>query len=215
MLSKISFGVILILTLSASYGYCQDVIYTMKGEKIKADVEVIGTKKITYQKYQSNRGVKRTLPLAKVYMIRYENGEEEIFTSPEEETTDSSDYKSVNSTLDSGSESSRVAETDGKPIKTLSAEEKCARGRADAKMFHGKGGAHLLYGFLFGPFATLGAALSSPSPESGSNTITRSENSALFEDPAYLGCYEKEAKGNNVGATLFGWLPLLTVILLL
>lgn len=103
MLSKISFGVILILTLSASYGYCQDVIYTMKGEKIKADVEVIGTKKITYQKYQSNRGVKQTLHLAKVYMIRYENGEEEIFTSPEEETTDSSDYKSVNSTLDSGS----------------------------------------------------------------------------------------------------------------
>jgi hypothetical protein len=215
MLSKIGFGVVLTVILSASCSYCQDVIYTMKGEKIKADVEVIGTRQITYQKYQSARGVKRTLPLAKVYMIRYENGEEEIFASSDKKTTDSSNYQSGSNKPDSGSQSGKSAKADGKPIKTLSSSEKCARGRADAKMFHGKGGAHLLYGFLFGPFATLGAALSSPSPESGSNTITQSENPALFEDPAYLGCYEKEAKGNNVAATLFGWLPLLTVILLL
>lgn len=215
MLSKISFVFVLTLSLSASCSYCQDVIYTMNGEKIKADVEVIGTKKITYQKYQSDRGVKRTLPLAKVYMIRYENGEEEIFASPDKITTDSSNYQSGSSNPDSGSQSGESVNSNGKPIKTLSSKEKCARGRKDANKFHGKGGAHLLYGFLFGPFATIGAAIASPSPESGSKTITMSENPALFEDPAYLGCYEKEAKGDNVSATLFGWLPLVAVILLL
>lgn len=215
MLSKICFAVVLTAILSASYSYCQDVIYTMKGEKIKADVEVIGTRQITYQKYQSDRGVKRTLPFAKVYMIRYENGEEEIFASPDKKTADSSNYQSGSNTSDSGSQPGKGAKAEGNPLKTLSSTEKCARGRADAKMFHGKGGAHFLYGLLFGPFATIGAAIASPSPESGSKTITMSENPALFEDPAYLGCYEKEAKGNNVSATLFGWLPLVAVILLL
>lgn len=215
MRSRINFTVFLLIFTVVSGVYGQDVIYTMEGEKIKANVAVIGTDKVTYKKYQSDKDVKRTFPLTKVYMIRYENGEEEIFASPKPEMSNDADYKPANRTPDSGSQPGNVSKVNGKPIKKLSEEEKCAMGKEDAKKYHGKTGAHLLYGLLFGPFATLGAAISSPSPQSGSKTITQSEHSELFEDPAYLGCYEQEAKGDNVSATLFGWLPLIAVLFVL
>lgn len=92
-----------------------------------------------------------------------------------------------------------------KGIAQRSDSEKCRFGRNDADAYHGKGFAHFAYGFLFGPFAVIGAAIASPTPDSGSDTMVMSENTDYFDDPSYLNCYSKKAKKQNIGNTLAGW----------
>lgn len=83
--------------------------------------------------------------------------------------------------------------------------EKCMKGQTDADMYHGKVGAHIAWGVLFGPFAIIGAAVANPSPHTGANTYMMSQNRELFSDPAYLMCYKKKAKGKNAGNAAIGW----------
>lgn len=87
----------------------------------------------------------------------------------------------------------------------LDDSEKCMKGRTDADLYHGKTGLHVALGVLFGPFAILGAALGNPSPDKGKDTYMMSKNRENFSDPAYLSCYKKKAKGQNVGNTALGW----------
>ena len=87
----------------------------------------------------------------------------------------------------------------------LSDPEKCLKGRNDADLYHGKAGAHIALGVLFGPFAIIGAAVADPIPSRGKDTYMMSKNQELFSDPAYLSCYRKTAKGKNVGNTALGW----------
>lgn len=179
----------------------QDVIYTMSGNTIEAEVEVIGTEAVTYQRYQDSTGVKREIALPKVYMIRYEGGKEEILVSERPQPA-STAQDSGTKTASSDTAADRDPMVDGQPIKTLTEQEKCARGRADANQYHGKLGRHVLYGVLLGPLATIGAALSDPTPVKGKSTVIQSSNKALFDDPAYRSCYMKEARANNVVGTL-------------
>lgn len=83
--------------------------------------------------------------------------------------------------------------------------EKCLKGSQDAQNFHGKTGGHVVLGVLFGPFAVMGAAIASPTPYKGKNTVIMSQNEDLFNDPAYLECYRKKAKGRKFGNTFIGW----------
>lgn len=83
--------------------------------------------------------------------------------------------------------------------------ESCAKAINDASAYHGKGGLHFALGALFGPFAVIGAAVSSPSPSSGANTAGLSDNRELFNDAEYLNCYKKKARGKNVGNAAVGW----------
>ena len=87
----------------------------------------------------------------------------------------------------------------------LSNNDACLKGMIDAQQFHGKVGAHVLLGFLFGPFAVIGAALANPTPYKGGTTVMLSKNRELFNDPAYLNCYKKKAKGKNAGNAAIGW----------
>ena len=87
----------------------------------------------------------------------------------------------------------------------MDGSEKCLKGAQDAQNFHGKTGGHIVLGALFGPFAMIGAAVASPNPYKGRNTVIMSQNSNLFNDPAYLKCYKKKAKGRNVGNVAIGW----------
>jgi hypothetical protein len=87
----------------------------------------------------------------------------------------------------------------------LSNNDACLKGMVDAQQFHGKVGAHVLLGFLFGPFAIIGAALANPTPYKGGTTVMLSKNRELFNDPAYLNCYKKKAKGKNAGNAAIGW----------
>ena len=87
----------------------------------------------------------------------------------------------------------------------LSDMDKCLKGQNDADMYHGKGGGNFCLGLLFGPFGVIGAALGKPAPMSGSKTGFMSQNKDLFQDPAYLSCYTKKARGKAVGNAALGW----------
>lgn len=82
---------------------------------------------------------------------------------------------------------------------------KCLNGRLDAENYHGKKGGHFVLGFLFGPFAMIGTALSNPTPERGKQTYMMSKNKEQFSDPEYLSCYKKKAKGQLIGMEGLGW----------
>ena len=82
---------------------------------------------------------------------------------------------------------------------------KCVNGRLDAIQYHGKKTAHIALGFLFGPIAMLGTALSNPTPDKGQLTTQRSVHQELFDDPEYLSCYSKRAKGRLIGAESIGF----------
>ena len=82
--------------------------------------------------------------------------------------------------------------------------DKCLIAKDDAKNYHGKGGLHMLMGVLFGPFAVIGAALSKPSPQKDAKALT-SGHKEYFDDPEYLDCYRKKARGQNIASTAAGW----------
>ena len=82
---------------------------------------------------------------------------------------------------------------------------KCVNGRLDAVNYHGKKSGHIAMGFLFGPFAMLGTALSDPTPEKGQLTLDMSDHPDLLQDPDYVSCYTKKAKGRLIGAETIGF----------
>lgn len=82
---------------------------------------------------------------------------------------------------------------------------KCLNGRLDAENYHGKKGGHFALGFLFGPFAMIGTALADPTPEKGKDTYMLSKNKDQFENPEYLSCYKKKARGKLIGMEALGW----------
>jgi len=85
----------------------------------------------------------------------------------------------------------------------------------DAENFHGKKGGHFVLGVLFGPFAMIGTALANPKPKKGKDTYMFSENKELFDDPMYLSCYRKKAKGQLIGMEALGWGSWLLLLLVL
>jgi len=90
----------------------------------------------------------------------------------------------------------------------------CLKGKQDAENYHGKAGLHMVLGVLFGPFAVIGAAVSSPTPATGSQTMLMSKNKELFGDPEYLSCYQKKARGINVGNAAIGWAAWVALVIL-
>ena len=94
-------------------------------------------------------------------------------------------------------------------------ESKCLKGRLDAENYHGKKGGHVALGFLFGPFAMIGTALANPTPYKGSKTLMASKNKEDFDDPEYLSCYKKKAKGQLLGMEGIGLGAWLLLVLLL
>ncbi len=84
-------------------------------------------------------------------------------------------------------------------------QNNCIAGHIDAENFHGKKGVHFTLGFLFGPFAMIGTAMTNPKPQKGRETMLMSTNKALFNDPEYLLCYKRRAKTMMIGYNLLGW----------
>jgi hypothetical protein len=94
-------------------------------------------------------------------------------------------------------------------------QNKCMAGRLDAEQFHGKKGGHFALGFLFGPFAMIGTALADPTPYKGKTTPMLSQNKEIFNDPEYLSCYKRKAKGQLIGMEGLGWGSAILLLLLL
>jgi hypothetical protein len=82
---------------------------------------------------------------------------------------------------------------------------KCLKGSKDAALYHGKKVNHFFLGVLFGPFAMIGTAIAKQTPYKGQMTPFKSENSDLFDDPLYLECYKRKAKGQLIGMEAAGW----------
>lgn len=97
----------------------------------------------------------------------------------------------------------------------LAEQNKCTAGTLDAENYHGRKGGQIALGALFGPFALVGTAiLANPTPEKGARTYMMSKNKELFNDPEYLSCYKKKAKGQLVGQTALGWAAWVLLLLL-
>lgn len=93
--------------------------------------------------------------------------------------------------------------------------DKCLNGKLDAENYHGKKGTHVALGFLFGPFAMIGTAIATPTPEKGRHTLAKSQNKDQFDDAEYLSCYKRKAKGQNILFEGIGWGAWLLLLLLL
>jgi hypothetical protein len=57
----------------------QDVITLRSGDEIKAKVQEIGTDNVKYKKYENLNGPTYTLLKSEIFMIKYENGDRDIF----------------------------------------------------------------------------------------------------------------------------------------
>jgi hypothetical protein len=64
-------------TLSA-----QDIITLKSGDEIKAKVQEIGTDNVKYKKYDNQSGPIYTLTKSDIFMIKYENGDKDVFNTP-------------------------------------------------------------------------------------------------------------------------------------
>jgi hypothetical protein len=92
---------------------------------------------------------------------------------------------------------------------------KCLNGQLDAENYHGKKGTHFVLGVLFGPFAMIGTAVSEPKPQRSKQTLMMSNNKDQFNDPNYLSCYKKKAKGQLIGMEALGWGSWILLLLIL
>lgn len=73
------------LFFAALSAYSQDLITTRAGEDIQARVLEVGTKEVHYRKASNPEGPVFVIPVADILMIRYENGDKNVFSGKEAE----------------------------------------------------------------------------------------------------------------------------------
>jgi hypothetical protein len=71
--------IVLGLFLSGSALWAQDTILLTSGEEIAARVTEVGTDRISYKRFSNLDGPVYVIEKHKVFMIRYQNGEKEVF----------------------------------------------------------------------------------------------------------------------------------------
>jgi hypothetical protein len=62
--------------------FAQDIITLKNGEEIKAKVQELGLDNVKYKKYENQAGPTYTLMKSNIFMIKYENGDKDVFTAP-------------------------------------------------------------------------------------------------------------------------------------
>jgi hypothetical protein len=83
--------------------------------------------------------------------------------------------------------------------------ENCLKGQKDGKKLFFKLPGFLILGMFGGPFPLIFIKFSNPSPKNEPIISDGSENKELFDDPAYLDCYQKQVKKQNMIAVGVGW----------
>ena len=78
MLLKIYISIVLLTLSFISYSQ-NDVIILRNGTEITAKVEEVGTAEIKYRKASNINGPVYTADISTVFMIKYENGEKDVF----------------------------------------------------------------------------------------------------------------------------------------
>jgi hypothetical protein len=66
---------------SATVTLAQDIITLKNGDEIKAKVQEIGLSDVKYKKFENANGPTYTLLKTEIFMIKYENGEKDVFTT--------------------------------------------------------------------------------------------------------------------------------------
>ncbi|MDR1783663.1 MAG: hypothetical protein LBR13_05320 [Dysgonamonadaceae bacterium] len=78
--------IFLLIAIGATVAtFAQDVITKKNGDEIKAKVTEIGATEVKYKRFGNENGPTYTIPKSEIFMIKYENGEKDIF---ETEKTD-------------------------------------------------------------------------------------------------------------------------------
>ncbi|MGZ2369689.1 hypothetical protein ACXR6G_07865 [Ancylomarina sp. YFZ004] len=86
---------LMLFALSVQIGFSQDIIVQRNGEEIKSKIIEITNETLKYKKFENQEGPTRNIDLPKVFMVIYENGEREKFTSSETEVENTVTEKSV------------------------------------------------------------------------------------------------------------------------
>lgn len=69
----------IVIVFSSTCLFAQDIIVFRNGEEIEARVEEVAEKTIKYRKYDNLSGPLYTVNKSEVFMIRYENGDRDVF----------------------------------------------------------------------------------------------------------------------------------------
>ena len=77
----------IIVIVAALQLNAQDVIYLTNGDEVKAKVEEITETQIKYKQWDNQTGPLRSFSISNVFMIIYENGQKEVFTTVKDETS--------------------------------------------------------------------------------------------------------------------------------
>jgi hypothetical protein len=73
---------IIALVGSATMSLAQDIITLRSGDEIKALVQEVGATEVRYKKFENATGPIYVLQKAEIFMIKYANGERDVFTVP-------------------------------------------------------------------------------------------------------------------------------------
>lgn len=76
---KLVFSILIIFFAFLSFSHAQDTIFMQDGEEIEAKVTEVLELKIKYKKYSNLNGPTYYLDKSEVFIIKYENGEKDIF----------------------------------------------------------------------------------------------------------------------------------------
>lgn len=83
-------------TCILSYG--QDIIYQPNGSELKAKIVEITTNEIKYKDFDYQEGPTRNIFVSNVFMVIYENGKREYFTTQNNQASTASSYSGSNTT---------------------------------------------------------------------------------------------------------------------
>lgn len=70
----------ILCVLGVVMGMCQDIIVLQSGEEIAAKVIKVGSEEVEYRKLSNQDGPIYTLNPQDIFMIKYQNGEKDVFT---------------------------------------------------------------------------------------------------------------------------------------
>ncbi|MDR1562590.1 MAG: porin family protein [Dysgonamonadaceae bacterium] len=79
------FSFLIALVIMSACVKAQDIITKRNGDEIKAKVTEVGTTEIKYKRSGNETGPTYTLPKSEIFMVKYENGEKDIFQTADAE----------------------------------------------------------------------------------------------------------------------------------
>jgi len=191
------FLIFLMFSINMASMFAQDIITLRNGNEIQAFVQNISEIEVKYKRSDNPNGPNYTLKKSDIFMIRYANGSRDVFT--DKISTHAVETTSAPVVVQPSVQSMTEWVNEGY-------QDACFQGSSDAKEYHGKIGAHIALGFLFGPLAIIGTAVSNPTPEKGKDIYSYAllENDELFSNPTYRKCYRKQAKRQLIGWECLG-----------